>query len=194
MTNSEQQIEQMKTSFVQATKEILKGEGLSSVSVRNVASQAGYSYATMYNYFRDVSDLVYACMEEFQQEIRDSVSASTAEKQAGLKHLKATLKAYMLYFVQYPGIFELFFIENFSSKGEANRIVSGFLDSLCDDDWQQLQAEQDLSQEQVEQKKLLVKHSVTGMLLMYLHRKDPEKFLEFMARSEAQLDLILNVG
>ena len=47
------QEERIRGYFIQATKEILKGEGLSALSVRNIADRAGYSYATLYNYFKE---------------------------------------------------------------------------------------------------------------------------------------------
>ena len=55
----------MRGYFIQAAKEILKGEGLESMSVRNIADQAGYSYATLYNYFKDVKDLILECIKDF---------------------------------------------------------------------------------------------------------------------------------
>ena len=53
MEKKEIQEQRMRGYFIQATKEIIKGEGIKSVSVRNIADRAGYSYATLYNYFKD---------------------------------------------------------------------------------------------------------------------------------------------
>ena len=49
MKNKEIQEKRMRDYFIQATREILKGEGIESISVRNIADRAGYSYATLYN-------------------------------------------------------------------------------------------------------------------------------------------------
>ena len=65
MKNKELQEKRMKGYFIQATKDILKGEGLKGISVRNIADQAGYSYATLYNYFKDINDLVFVCVNDF---------------------------------------------------------------------------------------------------------------------------------
>ncbi len=65
MKNKEVQELRMKNYFIQATKEILKGEGLQAVSVRNVADKAGYSYATLYNYFKDITELIFVCVNDF---------------------------------------------------------------------------------------------------------------------------------
>lgn len=44
--------------FIGATTEIIEESGIDSVSIRTVASRAGYSSATMYLYFDDISQLV----------------------------------------------------------------------------------------------------------------------------------------
>ena len=68
MDKKEIQERRMKGYFIDATKELLKGEGLSAVSVRSVADKAGYSYATLYNYFKDLNDLIFECVRDFQTE------------------------------------------------------------------------------------------------------------------------------
>ena len=48
------QEERIRKYFIDAAKELIRGEGLSVVTARNVAERAGYSYATLYNYFKDI--------------------------------------------------------------------------------------------------------------------------------------------
>ena len=54
MENKEIQEERVRSYFVQAANEILRGEGITNLSVRNVSEKAGYSYATLYNYFKNI--------------------------------------------------------------------------------------------------------------------------------------------
>ena len=54
MRNRQIQEERIKTYFLDSAKNLLRAEGLKGVSVRNVAYRAGYSYATLYNYFKDI--------------------------------------------------------------------------------------------------------------------------------------------
>lgn len=44
--------------FIQSTTEIIDEKGIDSVSIRSVASRAGYSSATMYLYFDDINQLI----------------------------------------------------------------------------------------------------------------------------------------
>ncbi len=58
MENKEIQELRVKGYFVQAAMELSKGEGLKSSSVRNFEERAGYSHASLYNYFKDIKDLI----------------------------------------------------------------------------------------------------------------------------------------
>ncbi len=112
MVKNTVQEERMKNYFIQATKEILRGEGLKVVSVRNIAERAGYSYATLYNYFSDVNELIFECINDFQEECREFINERKKNSEKGIDKIKDTVIAYANFFVQHPGIFELFYLEN----------------------------------------------------------------------------------
>ncbi|MDP4092633.1 MAG: TetR/AcrR family transcriptional regulator, partial [Bacillota bacterium] len=57
--NKELQKSRMKKYFIDAAKEILVNEGVSNVSVRKVGEVTGYSYATIYNYFKNLDHLLW---------------------------------------------------------------------------------------------------------------------------------------
>ena len=48
----------VKSYFVEAAKGIILSEGVENVSVRKVADRAGYTFTTIYNYFRDLNELL----------------------------------------------------------------------------------------------------------------------------------------
>ena len=95
------QEERMKGYFVQAAQEILKGEGLKVASVRNIAEKAGYSYATVYNYFSDSKDLIFECIKVFQEECEWFVRKETVHSPRGLDRIEDLIIAYVKYFIQY---------------------------------------------------------------------------------------------
>jgi AcrR family transcriptional regulator len=47
---------------------IIESEGIKSIRARNIANQAGYSYATLNNYFKNIKELVFYCVQDFQKE------------------------------------------------------------------------------------------------------------------------------
>jgi AcrR family transcriptional regulator len=197
MKNKEVQEQRMKGYFLQATKELLKGEGLKSISVRSIADKAGYSYATMYSYFKDVNDLVFLCVHDFYEECKQHVKSHTKKKEKGVKSLRAAIKAYADFFIQYPGIFELFFIEqisNFKDKKAIVEVINFSLDNVCEEEWNYCVSKGLVNVEAVELVKSKVRYMVTGLLLLYLNRRMPSSYTEFVNQLTIQLDSILDAG
>src|SRR5512133_1434274 len=87
MKNKEIQEQRMRGYFIQAAKEILKGEGLRSLNVRHIADKAGYSYATLYNYFEDVNELTFLCVNDFYEECRRHAIAEAETRTVGKDRL-----------------------------------------------------------------------------------------------------------
>jgi len=191
MTKNVIQEQRMRGYFIQATKELLKGEGLKALSVRSIAGQAGYSYATMYNYFRDVKDLVFECVKDFQQECENQIFADTATLPDGFEKMKAILKSYVRYFVQYPGVFELFFIEkpgDIGSKQPTLQLIWSFTDKVCNEAWDYCLSQNLVTPDKAALMKDEIRFLITGMLLFYLNRRLPEKYVDFMVKVDEQLN------
>lgn len=195
MTNKEIQEQRMKGYFIQATKEILKAEGLKAVNVRSIAERAGYSYTTMYNYFKDLNDLIFYCVEDFYTECKDFAEERTANIPDGIEKLKLKIVAYANYFIEYPGIFDLFFMERMSDlrqKQQAIDLISLSLDKICDSDWLFCFSQNLIHSEKPEILKSQVRFLVTGSLLLYLNRMSPKTYQEFIIEINTQLDKIIN--
>ena len=182
---SQLQETRMRGYFIQATKEILRGEGIRGISVRNIAEQAGYSYATLYNYFKDVRDLIFECVRDFQEECELMVQDETQSAAPGLDKIEATFLSVTKYFIQYPGIFELFYIEKMSdidhNRSTCNMIVT-FLPRLTGPDWEICVAQKFLTETEADTLMYELNWTFTGLLLFYLNRNDPESYDEFMQR------------
>ncbi len=195
MVPNEIQEQRMREYFIQATKEILRGEGIKGVSVRNVAARAGYSYATIYNYFRDIRDLVFECVQDFQDECETSIHQEIGDTAQGLERIRAITLAYIKYFIQYPGTFELFFLEKTrdpARKKPAIELITGFLDRLCAEDWSLCIEKGSFPADQIEIRRQQLNHSVLGMLLFYMNLGQPDNYQDFKSQCEQHLDLILD--
>ncbi|MDD4374461.1 MAG: TetR/AcrR family transcriptional regulator [Bacteroidales bacterium] len=197
MKNKEIQEKRMKEYFIQATKSILKGEGLKSISVRNIADQAGYSYATLYNYFKDVNDLIFLCVNDFQEECKLFVISKTKKTPKGLDRIKDTVFAYISYFVEYPGIFDLFYLArvgDFGNKQTTINVISNSLDDVCESEWNYCISRNLLPIEKLDSFKNQLKYAVIGLLLLYLNRRTPDSYSEFMDQANFQIDNILGLN
>jgi AcrR family transcriptional regulator len=197
MDRKQIQEQRMKSYFIQAAKDMLKGEGLKSLSVRSVADRAGYSFATLYNYFKDLNELIFVCVKDFQEECLEIVIGKTKKIPDGKEKIKATVMAYISYFLEYPGVFELFFLErmgNIGNKQATSELIYTFLDRLCEEQWIYCLKENMVDSEKVSIQKAQLRFAVMGMLLFYENRLQPESYQEFMKLANKQIDEIISIN
>lgn len=177
------QEERMKGYFLTAAKELIRAEGLEVVSTRNVAERAGYSYATLYNYFKDVRDLVFSCIEGFMDECREFVIKDVPGALTGEKALIATSNSYVKFFIQYPGIFELFFQEKACKistiKSNVNAIDS-FFNSLVEKQWKTILDQKKTSKSTFSPAMEFHKFAIHGLLLYYLNNRSNNDYTAIM--------------
>lgn len=195
MIKKEIQEQRIRGYFIEATKELLKGEGLKSVSVRNIADRAGYSYATLYNHFNDVKDLIFVCVKDFQSECAEFVRNETAGSPRGIEKIKAIVNAYLKYFVQYPGIFELFFLEKVADIANMQSTIETIyylIDNMCSEEWAFCLAENIITVEESEILKAEIRNNAAGALLFYINRRFPENYPDFLRLIQTQMNHILN--
>ena len=170
MRNRQIQEERIKTYFLDSAKNLLRAEGLKGVSVRNVAYRAGYSYATLYNYFKDINDLLFRCVEDFCQEVGDFVAARTEGGAPGREGLRRTARAYVEYFVEYPGL----------------------LGRLCEPRLAECIADGTYTAGEAAAVEEGLRCMLPGMLLLYENRLAPDNYEEFMQSVDAQLGRVID--
>lgn len=193
--NKKRQEERIRGYFVEATKKTLKGEGLKAVNVRNIAKEAGYSYATLYNYFKDIKFLIFECVKDFQAECAEIVKNGSKNSKHGIPKIKAITHSYIKYFIQYPGIFELFYIEGINNLGSGNPtilLIYNLLDDLCKKEWDYCVDKKVCTKKEAEFKKETLKHVTVGLLLFYLNRHSPNDYKDFISLTERQINGIFS--
>jgi len=196
MVKNQIQEERMKGYFIQATKEILRSEGLRLISVRNIADKAGYSYATMYNYFKDVKDLVFECVQDFLQECDEFIIDEVKGIEPGIERVRAINKAYIKYFVQYPGIFELFYIEkttDLAHKQPTIETIDRFLGEITKQDWQVAIDAKLVEAEGAELLQEQIKFFVIGVLITYMNRLVNSNYHDIMNMIDKHLSYMLDM-
>ena len=102
------QRERTKCYFIDAAKEIIKTKGLAQASARNVADLAGYSYATIYNYFSDLNDLLWYVtvdlIEEMSENLRPYIVGADP-----IGRLKLGYREYVRYYLDRPEVYHFLF-------------------------------------------------------------------------------------
>ena len=188
------QEQRVRAYFIQATRELLKSEGLKSVSVRSIADRAGYSYATLYNYFTDIQELIFLCVKDFQDECREFIQAADHGQNPGPDRLRIRIMNYMAYFTEYPGIFELFFLERMADiqlKEPVSAEIFNFLSVLTNEDWEVIRSQQGVTEEEIEARKHQMNFLITGLLIFYLNRRQPLSYESFLQLASSQVSRIL---
>ena len=190
MTNTKLKEERTRGYFIEATKEILRGEGSKALSVRNIAERAGYSYATLYNYFKDQTELISLSLFDFKDECRDAVNKNIRKSKPGKTEIKVIVVSYINYFVQYPGVFDLFYIEKLASKEVDDQVIT-FLDNLCEEDWNFLINNHTYSRQEVEFKRKTLNNATIGLLMSYLKRSTSSDYSDFLKDIDMTVETIL---
>jgi AcrR family transcriptional regulator len=186
------QEKRMRNYFIQAAMEILRGEGIRDLSVRHVAEKAGYSYATLYNYFKDLDNLLTACINEFLIENESIIQESIKYIPNGKQRLSLIYYTYIKYFIQYPGIFDLIYQTKLKSS-EARNLILTFLDRLCQEDWNYIQSERIYDENEVKIKQETAKLLIIGSLLTYNNLHYPADFEQFQQTIKTQFSNLLEI-
>ncbi|MBS7526385.1 TetR/AcrR family transcriptional regulator [Fusibacter paucivorans] len=100
--------ERMKTFFIEAAKEIVVEYGSNALSVRSVADKAGYSYATIYNYYEDLDALLWDVKQSFVKDLHTFLirhMPNVIEPGA----LKKLFRQYVDFYLENPNIFSFFY-------------------------------------------------------------------------------------
>lgn len=111
----------VKSYFLQAAKEIIQKEGVENVSVRRVADLAGYSYATIYNYFADLNGLLAEVKNEMIQDMIAHMNQFERDGEYGPEDIKMLNRSYIKYYIDHPNIYRFFYlfrIPNGAGPGE----------------------------------------------------------------------------
>ena len=197
VSNKELQEKRMRGYFIEAAKEILKGEGIKALNVRAVSERAGYSFATLYNYFKDLNELTFICVQDFLDECESFTEEQSRVKTSGFVRLKFRMKAVINYFTQYPGIFELCFVEKMNDLGSRQStglMIFDFTDKIASDDLNAAIAEGLISESKAQIIRMNLRNSIVGMLILYLNRHQPGDYKEFMRIVENQLDSAIGLN
>ena len=188
MAKNEIQESRMKNYFIEAAKSIIRGEGMRALSVRTVAEEAGYSYATLYNYFDNLKELIYFCLKDFMDECRQFVKDSKHPSEAGKASYMSKSKAFCNYFVQYPGIFEVIFTLSLRDLAYTEKIpleIDALFINIFDEDYKVLAENLSMDYHNIF---LTHKFAVTGLLAFYLLRRQPAAYSEFLKEMESVLN------
>jgi len=101
--------QRIKQYFLEAAREIIVKEGVENVTVRKVADLAGYSYATIYNYFPDLNALLWDVKKLMIGDLLEYMQKNIPPAVKDTKGIKSLFETYIGYHFRNPHVFAFFY-------------------------------------------------------------------------------------
>lgn len=134
--------EDIKLLILEAARKLFLEQGFQATSVRKIAAEIGYSPTTIYLYYKDKNDIIYALHQEGFSLLRMKLTA-LAHVENPFERLKALGYSYLMFAKDYPDYYELMFmlkepmqyLDNESEKEiwEGGRQVYAFIVSTIEE-------------------------------------------------------------
>ncbi len=106
--------QRVKNHFAETAKTMIIKEGVESVSVRKVANQAGYSYATIYNHFKNLDQLLWHTRNLMILDIFTYMKEKNASLVEDITGIEQVFRSYLDYFMQNPNVYRFFYFHHLS--------------------------------------------------------------------------------
>jgi AcrR family transcriptional regulator len=110
--NKETQTVRMMSYFINATADIIEKEGIDNVTIRKIADLAGYNSATIYNYFEDLSHLIFFASMSFIKKYTDALPKYIEKAKTPLERYFLIWECFCKYSFESPKIYYAVFSAN----------------------------------------------------------------------------------
>ncbi|WP_437577787.1 TetR/AcrR family transcriptional regulator [Sorangium sp. So ce887] len=109
----EQQKESLRGAILAAAGELFLEQGYEAFSMRQVAERIGYSATTIYRYYEDKDDLLFAIVHEGFTEFQRALVAAAESTADPIGRIEALGAAYVRFGMQNPVHYRLMFMQRF---------------------------------------------------------------------------------
>lgn len=115
MSKKEIKAQRVKDTFIETTKNMIVAHGVDAVSARKVADTAGYTFATIYNHFSNMDELLFETRSKVIAEIVSFLHNKATESK---KHdaVYTIFKNYIDYFIEHPNYFKFLFFKKLDKE------------------------------------------------------------------------------
>ena len=118
MAKRDIQVSRMIQYFIDATVQIIDEEGIDNVTIRKIANIAGYNSATIYNYFQEVSHLIFFAAIRYLKTYADTLPDYMSRGDNALERYLLLWECFCKYSFQQPKIYFTIFASNLGSQPE----------------------------------------------------------------------------
>ncbi len=111
MDGKTRQKKRVRQDFLDAARELVLEEGTQNLTARKIGERAGYSYATIYNYFDSLDHLLFEVTLVWLQELAGRVRERLQGPLDTREDLGDLLWTYVRFYLEHPNIFGFFFYD-----------------------------------------------------------------------------------
>jgi AcrR family transcriptional regulator len=111
--------------FIKAARQVIEERGIKALNIRRVSELAGYSPASVYNYFGSMDGLIGAVKDSYAVDAMEYISARLTDSMTPLERLETSYRYFAEYFLDRPEIFKLIFMSGFG-KGTDREAAPNF--------------------------------------------------------------------
>lgn len=101
--------------FVEAARKLIQTEGVDGLSIRKIASEAGYNSATIYNYFQNLEHLTLFGSVCYMRDYVVKLSGAMNPDMNALERYRTIYRCFNDVAFEYPDIFHNLFFGRYSS-------------------------------------------------------------------------------
>lgn len=105
------QKEELRAAMLRAASELFHEKGYENFSLRQVAERIGYTPTTIYLYFQDKDDLLFAAVQNGFAAFDDRMREVAAEVEEPMARLEALGRAYISWGIENPALYQLMFMQ-----------------------------------------------------------------------------------
>jgi AcrR family transcriptional regulator len=185
--------ERVKQYFAETAKEIILKEGVGAVSVRRTAADAGYSYATIYNHFENIDELLWYARDLLIADVADYINARRQESVESVEDIKAMFRTYMDYYLENPNVYHFFYFHKLEKSAKKSKNITEGEEYKNEfmQPFQFLLENGFLAAEDIEVFTQIILYSTHGLLTLYISENDPLTRDDLYRNLDKIIDFIL---
>ncbi len=122
-------VQRVKSYFIEAAKQIILSEGVENVSIRKVADRAGYTFTTIYNYFKDLNELLQETKSMMISDVMAHMQKDAPEEINEVNDVKKINRKYISYYFDRPNVFSFFYSYRLHPSQDTQTQALDFSDS-----------------------------------------------------------------
>jgi len=186
--------ERVKLHFAETAKNMILNTGIESVSVRKVAREAGYSFATIYNHFESLDELLWYTRNIMILDIANHIKKNNREKVEDIGGIKKIFRTYVDYFVNNPNVYRFFYFHHLDKNKKIYPSVTegDEFNSQIVNTFEFLMKSKKYSQEDISKIMKTLIYSIHGLLTLYISDNDDLKLEDVYRDVDDIITLLLS--